>query len=104
MSHISRITRRGFMVGSAMAGTSLLVGCSLSDIVGAGAHTKIGAFGPFIKIAQDGTVTVVSKHLEMGQGNHAGLAAIAADEMDADWATVKVEQAPADSRHYANTA
>jgi isoquinoline 1-oxidoreductase subunit beta len=104
MTHISRITRRGFMVGSAMAGTSLLVGCSLGDIVGAGAHTKIGAFGPFIKIAQDGTVTVVSKHLEMGQGNHAGLAAIAADEMDANWATVKVEQAPADSKHYANTA
>ena len=104
MSHLSKITRRGFIVGSAMAGTSLLVGCSLGDIVGAGSSTKIGAFGPFIKIAQDGSVTVVSKHLEMGQGNHAGLAAIAVEEMDADWATVKVEQAPADSKHYANTA
>ncbi len=95
--------RRDFMVGTAMAGTSLLVGCGLGDIVGAGAHTEIGAFGPFIKIAQDGTVTVVSKHLEMGQGNHAGLAAIAAEEMDADWSTIKVEQAPANSKLYANT-
>jgi isoquinoline 1-oxidoreductase beta subunit len=99
-----KLSRRGFMVGSAMAGTSLLVGCSLGDIVGAGSNTKIGAFGPFIKIAEDGTVTVVNKHLEMGQGNHAGLAAIAAEEMDADWATIQVEQAPADSKHYANTA
>jgi isoquinoline 1-oxidoreductase beta subunit len=98
------VSRRRFMVGATMAGSSLLVGCSLGDIVGAGAHSEIGAFGPFIKIAQDGTVTVVSKHLEMGQGNHAGLAAIATEEMDADWNTVKVEQAPADSRHYANTA
>jgi isoquinoline 1-oxidoreductase beta subunit len=97
------VSRRGFMVGAVMAGSSLLVGCSLGDIVGAGTHSKIGAFGPFIKIAQDGTVTVVSKHLEMGQGNHAGLAAIATEEMDADWSTVRVEQAPADSKHYANT-
>jgi isoquinoline 1-oxidoreductase beta subunit len=98
------VSRRRFMVGATMAGSSLLVGCSLGDIVGAGAHSEIGAFGPFIKIAQDGTVTVVSKHLEMGQGNHAGLAAIATEEMDADWNTVKVEQAPADAKHYANTA
>jgi len=103
MTHIAKITRRTFMVGSAMAGTSLLVGCSLGDLLGMGAHTELGAFGPFIKIAQDGTVTVMSKHLEMGQGNHAGLAAIAAEEMDADWSTVKVEQAPANAKYYSNT-
>ena len=100
----AKLSRRGFMVSAAMAGTSLLVGCTLGDIVGAGSNTKIGAFGPFIKIAEDGAVTVVSKHLEMGQGNHAGLAAIVAEELDADWATITVEQAPADSKHYANTA
>ena len=42
-----KVSRRGFMVGATMAGTSLLVGCTLGDIVGAGAHTKVGAFGPF---------------------------------------------------------
>jgi len=99
-----KVSRRGFMVGATMAGSSLLVGCTLGDIVGAGAHTKVGAFGPFIKFAEDGSITVVNKHLEMGQGNHAGLAAIVAEELDADWATVKVEQAPADSKLYANTA
>ncbi len=98
-----KITRRGFMVGATMAGTSLLVGCSLGDAMSIGAHTEVGAFGPFIKIAQDGTVTVVSKHLEMGQGNHAGLAAIVAEELDADWTKVKVEQAPGNAKLYGNS-
>jgi isoquinoline 1-oxidoreductase beta subunit len=98
-----RISRRGFMVGATMAGSSLLVGCGLGDIMSIGANTPVGAFGPFIKIAADGVVTVVSKHLEMGQGNHAGLAAIVAEEMDADWATLKVEQAPANAKLYGNT-
>ena len=41
----------------------------------------------------DGVVTVVSKHIEFGQGNHAGLAAMAAEELGADWSKVRVEQA-----------
>ncbi|MDB5437077.1 MAG: isoquinoline 1-oxidoreductase, partial [Phenylobacterium sp.] len=49
-------------------------------------------------------MTVVSKHIEFGQGNHAGLAAIVAEEMDADWDKVKVEQSPANASAYANTA
>jgi isoquinoline 1-oxidoreductase beta subunit len=99
----SKITRRGFIVGATMAGSSLLVGCSLQDVLGTGSKLKIGAFGPFIKIAADGSVTVMNKHLEMGQGNHAGLAAIVAEELDADWSTVKVEPAPANSKYYGNT-
>ena len=39
-------------------------------------------------------MTVVSKHIEFGQGSHAGLAAIVAEELDADWDKVKVVQAP----------
>src|SRR5437763_1474863 len=67
-----------------------------------GARHDFGAFGPFIKVAADGAVTVVSKHIEFGQGNHAGLAAIAAEEMDADWDAVKVVQSPANASAYAN--
>jgi isoquinoline 1-oxidoreductase beta subunit len=97
------LSRRRFIVGATMAGGSLLVGCKPRDLMGIGAETKVGAFGPFIKIGSDGAVTVVSKHLEMGQGNHAGLAAIVAEELDADWAKVTVEQAPANAKLYANT-
>ena len=47
-------------------------------------------------------MTVFSKHLEMGQGTYTGLATILADELDADWRTVRVEGAPADATRYNN--
>ena len=97
------LTRRGFVVGAAAVGTSLLVGCSQADILSAGSKTQVGAFGPFIKLSPDGTVTIVSKHLEMGQGNHAGLSAIVAEEMDADWSRIVIEQAPANAKIYGNS-
>ncbi len=97
-------SRRDIVVASALVGGSLLVGCSPADLMSAGSKVEVGAFGPFIKIAPDGGVTVISKHLEMGQGNHAGLSAIVAEELDADWTKVMVEQAPANAKLYANGA
>jgi isoquinoline 1-oxidoreductase beta subunit len=97
-------TRRGLIVSAAMAGGCLLVGCSMSDILGMGARNiDFGAFGPFIKIGPDNWVTVINKHQEMGQGNHAGLAAIVAEELDADWDKVRVEASVANSKVYANS-
>jgi isoquinoline 1-oxidoreductase beta subunit len=52
----------------------------------------------------DNTVTVVAKHVEMGQGSHTGLATIVADELDADWSQVRVEAAPSDPTRYNNLA
>ena len=97
-------TRRDVVVTSALVGGTLLVGCSPADIMSAGSKVEVGAFGPFIKVAPDGAVTVISKHVEFGQGNHAGLAAIVAEELDADWTKVMVEQAPANAKLYANGA
>ncbi len=92
------------VIGAALVGGSLMVGCSPADIMGAGAPKHdFGAFGPFIKIGADGAVTVMNKHQEMGQGNHAGLGAIVAEEMDADWSTLKVEQSAANAKVYANS-
>ncbi|MDR3510099.1 MAG: xanthine dehydrogenase family protein molybdopterin-binding subunit [Caulobacteraceae bacterium] len=97
-------TRRGFVVGATLAGGALVVGCSPADIVGFHAQTPhLGAFGPFIKITPDNWVTVINKHQEMGQGNHAGLAAIVAEELDADWDKVRVEASVANAKLYANT-
>ncbi len=66
--------------------------------------TAHAAFEPnaFIRIGTDGIVTVVSKHIEMGQGAYTGLATIVAEELDADWSRVRVEGAPADTKTYAN--
>jgi isoquinoline 1-oxidoreductase beta subunit len=56
----------------------------------------------FVRIGSDNTVTVISKHLEMGQGSYTGLATIVADELDAAWGQVRVEGAPADASRYNN--
>ena len=55
-----------------------------------------GSFGGWMKIAPDDTVTVYSPHIDFGQGSHTALAQMLADELDADWSHVRVEQAPAD--------
>ncbi|MDB5417317.1 MAG: isoquinoline 1-oxidoreductase [Phenylobacterium sp.] len=94
--------REALAVGATLAGGALVVGCSPADILSLGAPHDFGAFGPFIKLGPDGAVTVISKHIEFGQGNHAGLAAIVAEELDADWSKVKVEFAPANAKVYSN--
>ena len=103
-SKLAAVTRRGVIVSATAAGGALLVGCSMGDVLSLGAKkTDFGAFGPFIKIDPDGWVTVFNKHQEMGQGNHAGLAAIVAEELDADWDKVRVEPSAANAKIYANT-
>ena len=65
-----------------------------------------GAFAPnaFIRILPDDTVTVLIKHIEFGQGPNTGLATLVAEELDADWAQMRAESAPANAQLYANTA
>ncbi len=58
----------------------------------------------FLRIGADNGVTVIAKHVEMGQGAYTGIATIVAEELDADWAQVRVESAPADAKRYANLA
>ncbi|QIB67029.1 xanthine dehydrogenase family protein molybdopterin-binding subunit [Kineobactrum salinum] len=66
--------------------------------------TQAARFEPnaFLRIGEDNSVTVVSKHLEMGQGTYTGLATIVAEELDAAWSQVRVESAPADNSRYNN--
>lgn len=52
--------------------------------------------GGWVKLSPEGAVTVYVPHSEMGQGAATALAMMVADEMDADWARVRAEQAPAD--------
>jgi isoquinoline 1-oxidoreductase beta subunit len=55
-----------------------------------------------VRIAADNSITVIAKHLEFGQGVYTGLGTILAEELDADWARIKVLSAPADPMHYNN--
>src|SRR6185312_15495291 len=54
----------------------------------------------YVKIAPDGTVTIMAKNPEVGQGIRTMLPMIIADEMDADWAKVRIEQTDFDDRKY----
>jgi isoquinoline 1-oxidoreductase beta subunit len=56
----------------------------------------------FLRIDQDSTVTVIIKHLEMGQGTYTGLATLVAEELDANWEQIRVEAAPANAKLYKN--
>ncbi|MFN4011219.1 MAG: molybdopterin cofactor-binding domain-containing protein [Pannonibacter sp.] len=57
---------------------------------------------PFLHIRADGSVMVLSKHLDKGQGIATGLATLVADELDAAWEQVQVEFAPANAEVYKN--
>jgi isoquinoline 1-oxidoreductase beta subunit len=93
-------SRRGFLKGiAALSGVALVVGFNAK---GALAAAPVGTLdlNPFVKIDGDGVVTVVLKHFEMGQGTSTGLATLVAEELDADWATLRTEFAPADGEKY----
>ena len=85
---IENLSRRRFLQG----GAGLTLGFCL-PVMAAAAAGKSGvtvapsaSFEPnaFLRIGADNSVTVMSKHLEMGQGTYTGLATILADELDAD--------------------
>jgi isoquinoline 1-oxidoreductase beta subunit len=94
-------SRRQFLTSTALAGAALVLGLRLDDRRAGAAE---GDFSPnaFVRIAPDNTVTIIGKHLEMGQGAYTGLATILAEELDADWSQIRVEPAPADAERYNN--
>jgi len=102
------VSRRDFIKAGAALGTGLCLGFYLKPARAAGklagAAGQAAAFAPnaFIRIAPDGTVTVLVKHLEMGQGVNTGLPALVAEELEVPWEQIRVESAPADASLYNN--
>jgi isoquinoline 1-oxidoreductase beta subunit len=104
-------TRRAFLKGAgtvtAMALTIGFEWAGATRRAAAIAAPSAGAlFTPnaFLRIGADNSVTVIAKHVEMGQGAYTGIATVVAEELDADWSRVRVESAPADAKRYANLA
>src|SRR5262245_27263202 len=96
------MTRRRFLQGSATAAVGLLVGFDLAVDRALAQAGRAWAPNAFVRIDPDSTVTIIAKHIEFGQGTYTGLATILAEELDADWAQVRVEAAPADATRYSN--
>ena len=107
---VGRVSRRGFIAGS--GGFALAVGWPSGDVHSQDKPPKYGADGMangwvdsplvFVAIAPDGIVTITCHRAEMGQGVRTGMPLIVADELEADWAKVRVVQAPGDEVRFGN--
>lgn len=87
------MNRRTFLAAGLAAGGGLLI------TVRARAQSSGSAeLGAFVRIDPDGTITVQAKNPEIGTGVKTSLPMIIAEELDADWRRVRVEQAPLDDR------
>jgi isoquinoline 1-oxidoreductase beta subunit len=98
------LTRREFLRLTTLAGSGLTLGVLLPGCGAAPAPAAAPLSMPFVRIDPDNTVTVISKHLEAGQGVWTGLPAIVAEELDASWEQMRVESAPAQVPLYQNLA
>ncbi|MEE3624304.1 molybdopterin cofactor-binding domain-containing protein [Nitrospirillum sp. BR 11752] len=108
---ITNLSRRAVLMGLG-AGTFVLAGGLGPGARGEDSPKKYGGDAMpggvkddprlFVAVAADGTVTILCHRAEMGQGVRTSWAMVIADEMDADWAKVKVEQALGDEARYGN--
>lgn len=109
---IEQPSRRLLLQGLAASGLLLALRVPPAAAVEAAPEAKYGADAMphgvvrdplvFVSVAPDGTVTILCHRAEMGQGVRTGMPMIVADEMEADWARVRVKQAPADEPRYGN--
>ncbi|MEZ7830808.1 MAG: molybdopterin-dependent oxidoreductase [Gammaproteobacteria bacterium] len=96
-----KISRRRFLLSTAVVGGGVLIGYSAlkpSKHRRANAELATGEeryVTSFIKIEPNNKITIYVPHSEMGQGVHTSLPMMAADELDAAWEDITVEQAPA---------
>lgn len=100
------LSRRTVLLAGALAGGGLLLGFSLPSLFArTGAATAAGArFEPnaFIRIGQDGRVTLTIPQVEMGQGTFTSCPMLLAEELDVDLSQVDVAQAPPSDKLYGN--
>jgi len=105
----SKMNRRAFIQTVAIGGVGFAVGCSSKETANSGGSVApdvpvtLSDLNAFVKVSSDNSVTVVVKHLEMGQGSSTGLPVLVAEEMNADWSQMRWEHAPADTATYVNT-
>src|SRR5437879_3187247 len=98
----TEISRRGLMVG--VAGLTFAVASGLRFAEAQTTRSTSVALSPWVTISTDDTVAIMSPAAEMGQGSLTSLPLILAEELDADWAKVRVIVAPPNDELYKNPA
>ena len=98
--------RRSFLKLTGLAGGGLALAFYLEGGTQSLAAQASGEFAPngFIHISPDGSILIYSKNPEIGQGIKTAFPMIIAEELDADWEDVRVEQAPIDQAVYGRQA
>ena len=102
MTAITKVNRRGFLgsvfsAGAFVLGAKYLPDDALADDLnadGAAWHPSV-----YLGIEQDGSVIVVAHRSEMGTGVRTSLPMVVAEELDADWKRVKIQQAIGDKKY-----
>ena len=98
------VTRRDFLRVSAIAGGGLLIASYLEPLEAAAAAGHAGAgdaaLNAFIRITPDGIVTIIAKNPEVGQGVKTMLPMLIAEELDVEWAQVRIEQGDLDTKNF----
>jgi isoquinoline 1-oxidoreductase subunit beta len=89
--------RRDFLKSGAAMGGALVI----SFVLPGAARLVEAATAPFqpnayIRVTPDNAVTVIVGQSEMGQGVSTAIAMLVAEELEADWSKIRIEQAPAD--------
>jgi isoquinoline 1-oxidoreductase beta subunit len=96
------LDRRTFLQVTALAGGGLVIGLAAPRFLAQGQGPAGGSSldpNTYITIHPDNTFTIVAKNPETGQGIKTTLPMIVADELDVDWAQVKVQQADLDRKY-----
>lgn len=100
MSCVMRVNRRGFLKTIFSAGALILCARFLpGEALDALAAAEKWSPGVYLGIEPDGTVIIIAHRSEMGTGIRTALPMVAADELDADWKMVRIEQALGDARY-----
>jgi isoquinoline 1-oxidoreductase beta subunit len=95
------LSRRQVMIGA--AGMTFAIAAADHANAAVLAAERAGtAVNPWVSIATDGTITIMSAATEMGQGSMTSLPLIVAEELDADWSKVRIVPAPVSETIYGN--
>ncbi|MDH4124351.1 MAG: molybdopterin-dependent oxidoreductase [Gammaproteobacteria bacterium] len=100
------VSRRTFLKLAGLAGGGLTLGFNLSATSAAQGASAAGEleFNAFLKISPDGSILIYNKNPEVGQGIKTAFPMIVAEELDADWNDVRVEQSPINEALYGRQA
>ena len=108
----NQTSRRSFLKitgaagGGLMLGFTFLTSCRNEDTATAAADAPLQmpenwvAVNAFLKIGENGVVTIMSPNPEIGQNVKTSMPMLVAEELDVDWKNVIVEQAPLDTENF----